>query len=170
PRNAALASASWASSVTAASCSRARPTRLSRSSSMSGSPARRWPPRRDASGRLGGRTETGLDLLDDGAEGRLVVDRQLGKHLAVDADLGLVQPVHEHAVGQPVLPRGGVDPGDPERAEHALAVAAIAVGILPRLHHRFLGDAVDVAAAAAVALRLVQHLLVAGPGGHTSLD
>ena len=52
---------------------------------------------RSASGRSG--TQRRLDLLDDGAEGRLVVDGQLGQNLAVQRDLDLQQTVHEHAVG-----------------------------------------------------------------------
>src|SRR5690606_16317364 len=71
---------------------------------------------------------------------------------------------------QAVLARRGVDPRDPERPEHALAGAAITVGILPRLHHRLLGDAEDVAAAAAVAFGLGEDLLVARLRDYASLD
>src|SRR5690606_37304031 len=86
-------------------------------------------PRRPAklgSGRRSGRlSDLGLDLLDDGVEGRLVVDRQFRKDLAIEFDLRLHQAIHEHAVGQAVFTRGGVDTGDPEGAKNALAIAAI---------------------------------------------
>src|SRR5436305_6792473 len=42
----------------------------------------------------------------------------------------LAEPVHQAAVGQLVLSRGGVDPCDPEAPEVRLAAAAIAVGVL----------------------------------------
>src|SRR5690606_32638397 len=128
-------------------------------------------PARLGSGRRSGRlSDLGLDLLDDGVEGRLVVDRQFRKDLAIKLDLRLHQPVHENAVGQAVFTRGGVDAGDPEGAEYSLAIAAIAVGILPRLHHRLLGDPEYGTAAAAVSLGLVEDFLVAGAGGYASLD
>src|SRR6185295_11333446 len=51
-----------------------------------------------------------------------------------------------------------------------LLVAAVAILVLARLHHRFLGDAVDIAAAAAITLRLVEDLLVPRLGGDASFD
>src|SRR5205085_1593191 len=68
-------------------------------------------------------------------------------------DAGQLEAVHELRVGQPVQPRGGVDAGDPETAEVALAVAAVAVGVRLRLHQRFLGAAVVRVRLAAEALR-----------------
>src|SRR5690606_29792269 len=64
----------------------------------------------------------------------------------------------------------GVDARDPQRAEHPLLLAAVAIGVLPRLHHRLLGDAVDVLAAAAEPLRLLQDLLVARARRDATLD
>ena len=52
----------------------------------------------------------------------------------------------------------------------ALLVAAVAVGVLPRLHHRLLGDAVDVLAAAAEALGLLEDLLVARARRDSTFD
>ena len=49
-------------------------------------------------------------------------------------------------------------------------LAAVAVGVLPRLHHRLLGDAEDVAAAAAEALGLVEDLLVARARRYATFD
>ena len=95
-------------------------------------------------------SQLGLHLVDDAAEGSRVVDGHVGQHLAVDVDLGLLQAGHELAVGDAAGRGRGVDAGDPELAEDALAGAAVTVGVLAGLHHRLLGDAEDVLAAAAV--------------------
>src|SRR6185295_4231579 len=41
----------------------------------------------------------------------------VGEDLAVDLDPGELEAVHERAVGEAVLARGGVDAGDPQAAE-----------------------------------------------------
>ena len=58
----------------------------------------------------------------------------------------------------PVLARGCIDARDPQRAELALAVAAVAIGILPGAHDRFVGDAEHVLAAAAETFGLREEL------------
>ena len=75
------------------------------------------------------------------------------EHLAVDLDAGLLQAVHELAVGHALVPRRGVDAGDPEPAEVALAVAAVAVGVGVGLEQRLLGALVARLGLPAVALR-----------------
>src|SRR5436189_3624559 len=105
--------------------------------------------------------QTGFDLAGNLRERRLVEHREIGEHLAVNLDVGAPQARHEGGIAHAELAHRRVDARDPQRPEGALLVAPIAVGILPRLHHRLLGDAVDVAAAAAEALRLLQDLLVA---------
>src|SRR5262245_7322165 len=106
--------------------------------------------------------EARLRLLHELRERGLVEDRDVGQHLAVHRDRRLLQPVHEPAVGDPVLAGGGIDARDPQRAEFALAVTAVAVGVLARAHDRLVGDAEYVLAAAAVALGAAQDLLVGG--------
>src|SRR5690606_21024033 len=51
----------------------------------------------------------------------------------------------------------------------ALLRATVTVGVLARLHHRLLGDAIDVAAAAAKAARGGENLLVARARRHSTL-
>ena len=114
--------------------------------------------------------ELGLHLVHDAAEGSRVVDGQLGQHLAVDLDRRLLHAGHELAVGDAEFARGRVDARDPQLAKHTLARAPIAVGILARLHHRLLGDAEDVLAAASETLGLFQDLLVACVGGDAAFD
>ena len=67
--------------------------------------------------------QRGFGLLGDLVKCRLVVHGQIGQDLAVDIDRCLLQAVHEHAVAHAQLAHGGVDAGDPQRAEFALPVA-----------------------------------------------
>src|SRR6476619_4276470 len=106
--------------------------------------------------------QRGLGLFDDDLEGRRLHDRELRHHLAVDGDAGLSESVDEFRVVQPERPHRGIDALDPERAEAALLVLAVAVGVLHRLFHRLLGDADGVAATAVVALGRLVDLLVLG--------
>src|SRR5262249_10916557 len=105
--------------------------------------------------------EARFGLLDDTPERRFIENREVREDLAIDLDAGFLQARHELAVGHARGASAGVDARDPERAEVALLVAAVAVGVLPRAHHRFLGDAIDVLAPAAVTLGLLQDFLVA---------
>src|SRR5581483_9782042 len=107
---------------------------------------------------------------DNRGKRRLVHHSHVGQDLAVEFDRGFLQAVHEHAVGHAVFTRGRVDTGDPQCAEHALLVAAIAIGILPGAHDRLLGDAIDLAATAAVTLGLVENFLVTGTCRYPTFD
>src|SRR5690606_4047162 len=80
--------------------------------------------------------------------------------LAIDLDARLVQAVDEAAIGQAVLAGSRVDALDPQGAEIALAVLAVAVGVLQRLFDRLLGDADGVLATTVKALGGLQDLLV----------
>src|SRR2546426_9003445 len=60
----------------------------------------------------------------------------LFRSLAVDLDLGALEPGHEARVGHAQLAHRCVDARDPQRADDALLLPAVAVGVLPRLHHR----------------------------------
>src|SRR4029077_17443424 len=114
------------------------------------------------------RAELGLDLSGELREGRLVGPRKIRQHLAIDLDGRLLQAVHERRVGHPVLAHGGVDPRDPQGAKLALALLAVAVRILLRLHHRLFGDVEDVSAAAAESLGLADDFLVLGVCGYAA--
>src|SRR5919112_4492440 len=71
-----------------------------------------------------------------------VADGDVREHLAVELDAGLLEAVHELAVAHALLARGGVDPHDPEAAEVALLVAAVAVRVGVRLDEGLLGPLV----------------------------
>src|SRR5260370_6547032 len=70
--------------------------------------------------------EGGLGLFDQGLKRRRFPHRQIGHDLAVDLDPGLQDAVHELRVGEAMLARRGVDALDPQAAERALLVAAVA--------------------------------------------
>ena len=65
-----------------------------------------------------------LGHLGQPAEGVRVAHGEVGEHLPVDLDAGLLEPRHEPAVAQAVDPRRRVDAGDPERAELATSSSA----------------------------------------------
>src|SRR3954452_6012588 len=68
-----------------------------------------------------------------------VAHGDVGEDLAIQLDAGQLEAVHERAVAHAVLARGGVDAGDPQAAEVALAVAAVAIRVGVRLDEGFLG-------------------------------
>src|SRR5678816_1467166 len=72
-----------------------------------------------------------------------VVHREVGQHLPVHLDAGLLEPRHEAAVAQAVQARRGIDAGDPEGAEVALLLAPVAVRIAHPALHVFLGRLVE---------------------------
>src|SRR5258707_7151657 len=114
--------------------------------------------------------EAGFYLARDFCESGLVHHRQIREHLAVDLDVGAFQAGHERDVVHSQLAHRSVYPGDPQRTELPLPLPAVAVGILPRLHDRLLGDPVDVSPAAAEPFRLLQDLLVARTRRYSSFD
>src|SRR5450755_315438 len=108
-------------------------------------PVRKRRPGGGAGVRLGRRSAGSQRLtgaLGETSEGVGVVDGHVGQNLAIELNLGDLQSVHELRVGHAVLARGGVDAGDPQAAEVALAVAAVPIPVLIGLEHRLLGSSV----------------------------
>src|SRR2546425_13262081 len=102
--------------------------------------------------------ERRLSLLSDRREGFRVGHGQIGQDLPIEPDLGLAAAGDELVVREPVLPRRGVDPQDPESAELALAVLPVAVGVGERVLDLLLRLAVGRVLEAPVALGLFEHL------------
>src|SRR5580692_7059240 len=150
-------SSSAASSLHAAISASARPVRAVRSD-------------KTRPFRGSGDTESGLGLLGDRAKRRHVVHGEVGEHLAVDLDSGLVQAVDDAAVGKAIGPCCRIDARDPQRAEFALVRPPVAVGVLARLDDSLLGRTVDLAPGVVVALRLGKNLLVTTSRRHATLD
>src|SRR3989442_12215812 len=96
--------------------------------------SRRWARRRNRrttslSGLWISWSEGFLCNLHQPGKGTAVAHGQVSQHLAVDLHSGLAKAVHQLAVGQPRLPRGGIDACDPELPHLALAAATVAIGI-----------------------------------------
>ena len=102
--------------------------------------------------RLG--LEGGLGLGNDLGEGALVLDRDVRKDLAVEQDVGGLEALDEAVVGHPLGTHGGVQTGDPERADVALAGLAVAVRPVLALHPGILRVAEEFGTAAAVSAGL----------------
>ena len=72
-----------------------------------------------------------------GIERRCVENRQLGKHFAIEFDVGFRQAIDEFAISQSSFAHRGVDADDPQMAHIAAAAAAIAEGVNAGAHQRF---------------------------------
>src|SRR5262245_20399405 len=66
-------------------------------------------------------------------------------------------------------PGGRIDAGDPDGAEYALVLLAVAVGVLAGLDDGLLGRAENLAAGVVVTLRLGEDLLVTASGNDATL-
>src|SRR5271163_2700791 len=111
-----------------------------------------------------------LGSLDDRGECRRLGDREVREHLAVDLDASRDQARDEAAVGETVFARSRVDALNPQGAEFALAVLAVAVGILHRLFNGLLRRANGILAAAEIAFGGAQNFLVLGVGSYAAFD
>src|SRR5690625_3571038 len=116
------------------------------------------------------RCERALRLFGQRGKPGGVVHGDVRQHLAVQGDAGLGEAVHEAAVAHAVDPGRGVDAGDPQRAEIALLLLAVDVGVLLGLDDRLVGNAEHLAARVVVTLGLAQDLLVAATCGDATLD
>ena len=110
-----------------------------------------------------GSAQRGFGARRQLGESRLVVDRQFGEDFAVHFNARQAEPANQAAVVQPVGARRGVDAHHPQLAELALALAAVAVGVLQRARDRLLRRAEGAAARAAVAARGFEDFFVARP-------
>src|SRR5689334_8127384 len=135
---------------------------------------RRWPgrarPRRFEGTSAASGRERRLGLFVDCLERRWFVDREIRQHLAVDGDAGLREAVDKSAVVHAEWTDRRVEALNPERAERTLLALAVAERILAGLLNRLLGGADGVLAAAVIALRSLEDLLVLGVRGHTAFD
>ena len=111
------------------------------------------------------RLQRGLCLCRNLGKDGLVLDRDVGEHLAVNPDIGRLQALDEAVVGHALRAHGSVEAGDPESAEIALARLAVAVGPVFPLHLRVLRVAEEFGTASAVALRGVDDAFPAGAAG-----
>src|SRR3990167_7201755 len=134
---------------------------------------RRCPLRRRTAPRTylrAGLLKSRLRLIDQSLERRRLPHGEIGHDLAVDLDPGLEDAVHELRVGEAMLAGRGVDALDPQTAERALLVAAVAVGILQALLDLLDAGAERRLGVAAIALGELENLLVTSVCSHAPLD
>src|SRR6185312_574506 len=105
----------------------------------------------------------GLGLLHDLGEGRRITDGEIGEDLAVELDVGALQPAHELRVADAVYARSGVDADDPEGPEVALALTTVPRGVAPGVVDRVDHRLPELAAPSAVALGRLADAIAAAP-------
>ncbi len=91
-----------------------------------------------------------LHFVNDSLESGGIVESEVGEHLAVDLDTGFVDKAHELAVAEVLHAGSGVDALNPESAEVALLVLAVAVSVGETFFPGVLGYGPHIAAAAEV--------------------
>src|SRR5881628_3700575 len=106
-----------------------------------------------------GRNNVGAHRFDDRVERGRVADRQLAEHLAVERNARRRQRGDEAVVVDAALLEGGVEAGDPERAEMPLLLPAVAPGVLVRLAGELQRLAVQRAGSGAEAGGTLEHAL-----------
>lgn len=107
---------------------------------------------------MGGASEVGygwrrsgvLHFVDNSFEGCGVVEGEVGENFAVDLDAGLVDEAHKLGVRKILKTGCSVDTLDPESAEIALFVLAVAVCVGETLFPGVLGNGPHIAAATEV--------------------
>ena len=96
-----------------------------------------------------------------------MVHREVGEHLAVELDTALVKFAHKDRVRDTVDAATGVDTVDPQRAELALLVLTVAVGVGLTFLPLVLGDGPYVFTSAPITFGAVEDFLSACPGGNS---
>lgn len=133
-------------------------------SSLKGSPTQRLsaPLRSALAVRRG--LELALRELDDLREGGVVVHSEVGEHAAVEVDVSELEAVHKAAVVQLMGANRSVDADDPEAAEGALALLAVAVRVAKATVNSLDRAAEELAVSAAVALGELEDAVVTTAG------
>src|SRR5258706_4774188 len=111
-----------------------------------------------------------LRNLHQPSKGTAVAHGQVSQHLAVDLYSGLAEAVHQLAVRQTRLPRGGLDASDPELPHLTLAAAAVAICVCEGVKDGLVGRAEQELLREPEALRAVEDRLVAAMSWDASLD
>jgi len=81
-----------------------------------------------------------------------VSDREVSQHLPVEDDIAGAHESDQAAVCGAIQTRSGVDTGDPQTAQVALAAAAVSVGIPLSLHKGLIGALIEMIAGTFVTL------------------
>src|SRR5438552_13705983 len=115
-------------------------------------------------------SEVVLRNLHQPSKGTAVAHGQVSQHLAVDLHSGLAKAVHQLVVRQARLPRGRVDPRDPQPAHLPLATAAVAERIGERVQNRLVGGSEEQLLGKPEPLGPIQDRLVAAMSRNATFD
>ena len=91
-----------------------------------------------------------LGFGNDGLEGLGIVDGEVGEHLAVNLNAGLVKAAHQLRVREAFEAGSCVDALNPQCAEVALLVAAVTEGVGQTFFPSVLGNGPDILAGTVV--------------------
>ena len=94
----------------------------------------------------------------------------LCQHFAVDAHISLFEATDQTAVAHTVHASCGIDPGNPQTAEVALAPAPIAVGVAQSLHDPLIGGAEEGSVTALEATSQTENLVATLTGDVASFN
>lgn len=78
--------------------------------------------------------------MADGFERLGMIQGEISQNLAVEFDAAFIQLAHEHRIRHSILTSTRVNPLNPQRAELALFVAAVAIGVRKALFDRVFGN------------------------------
>ena len=94
----------------------------------------------------------------------------LCQHFAVDSHISFFETTDQTAVAHTVHASCGIDPGNPQTAEVALAPAAVAVGIAQSLHDPLIGGAEEGSVTALEATSQTENLVATLTGDVASFN
>ncbi len=88
-----------------------------------------------------------------------MIHGQVGQDFSVELNALFMDVVHEFGVGGTIHAGAGIDACDPEAAESALFVAAVAIGILKGFFYGIFGYGIDVFTCTEVAFSQFEDFL-----------
>jgi len=76
--------------------------------------------------------QLGLGGIDNSRKAGRVIYREISHDLTIERDFGLFETVNKPAVGETIIPRCGIDSGDPESTEIPLLDAPVTISVIER--------------------------------------
>ena len=93
-----------------------------------------------------------------------MIHGQIGQDFSVELDALFMDVVHEFGVGRSIHAGAGIDTCNPEAAEGAFFVAAVAVGVLEGFFYGVFGYGIDVFTRTEVAFGQFKDFFTSLPG------
>lgn len=109
-------------------------------------------------------------LINKGLEGLRLLDSEIGKYFPVNLDARELEAVNKSPINEAVLTHAGVYALNPQCAEIAFPVLAIAIAILPGFFNSLDGGTEGILPASVIAFRSFDYLAVTGVLGDAPFD